>query len=145
MRFNKKIIIPVLAVIAIISVIVYVAGFFNKANYIPISFIFDDKTREVVFSIDEGYKIHRIQVLEGNIDIPNYDNDTREILFPAWKLGVGEHEIVYFVIQNNKGKVTEEYNVEYEILHQSANEIIISVRNGDSLNPGASDVYTFYY
>lgn len=145
MKFNKKIILPVLAVVAIIAVIVYVVGVSNKTPYAPICFDFDAKTGKIVFSINEGYKIHHIQVREGHFDVPNYDKDTREIFFPTLKLGIGEHEFVYFVIQNYEGKVTEEYNVEYEILHQSSNEIIISVRYGNSPNPGKSDMYSFYY
>lgn len=144
MRFNKKICIPVLVIIAIIPIAVYVVSYFNKTQYVPISFNFDAKTREVVFLIDEGYKIHRLQMLEGNISVPNYESDTREIQFPTWQLSVGEHEFVYFVIQNNPGKVTKEYTLEYEILHQSTNEIIISVRKSNS-PLGKKDVYTFYY
>ena len=39
MRLNKKIVIPVLAVIAIIVVAVSVVGYFHKSHYVPVSFV----------------------------------------------------------------------------------------------------------
>jgi ABC-type cobalt transport system substrate-binding protein len=145
MKINKKIVISVLVVIVIIAVVVFVVSNFKKSQHDPISFRFDAKTKEVVFLIDEGYKIHRLQMLEGNIDVPNYDKDTREVIFPWYELEIGEHEFLYFVIQNYEGKVEKEYNIEYEILHQSANEIIIMVHSNSSPYLGERDFYSFYY
>lgn len=145
MKLSKKIVILAIAIVVLILGILYALVNSNKKPYAPINFTFDKLTGKVEFIIEEGYKIHRIQVLEGHLDVPYFDKETIIVSFPSWELEVGEHEFVWFAIQNYEGEVNEQYNVQYEILHQSANEIIISVTYGNSKYPGVSDMYFFEY
>lgn len=145
MGVKKSAIVLVLMVAILATIITYIARASNKSSHIPISLSFDDKTGGLSFLVDEGYKFHRIQVQEGHYAVPDYNEDTRIISFSVLALSIGEHEFIDLVIQNTGEMVTAEYNAEYEILHQSTTEIIVSVRYGDSPNTGIRDSISFNY
>lgn len=117
----------------------------NKPPYSPVKHTFDSKTGIVTFVLDPQYIFKNIRLSEGYYTQPFFDSETSEVSFCASDLSVGKHEFVLFVCNKRDDPKAEQIGVEFEILHQSNNEIIIQMFYGGRQFPGYRHIYTYNY
>ncbi len=143
-KIGKKRIILVLSLICV-GVLILTVYLVNtgKPSYSPFKHEFNSKTGVVTFKLDQRYSFDSIQLSLGNFPQPIFDSETSEVSFNVFDLPVGKYDFVYIVAHNRD--TTEQKGVEFEIVHQSGNEILIQeFRNGVTF-PGYRHTYTYSY
>ncbi len=146
MKYNKKKIFCITSLGAVIIIciiyillLLYTQKCQEKASNL-LKFYYDEKDETLSFSVDDGYKFHHIYSQNGNLSVPYYDSDTRNIYISIRELPVGKNDFLYFTIQDLKN--TESYYFEYEILHQDDKCFMIELFDYPFAN-GLPETYYF--
>ncbi|MGI5985232.1 MAG: hypothetical protein GXY01_08145 [Clostridiales bacterium] len=143
-KHSKKRIIFILSVICV-GFLCLRAYLVNQPPYSPIKHSFDSETGIVTFKLDPKYHFQNITLSQGHYPQPIFDSKTSEVSFCAFDLLNGKHEFVFFVCQKRDDSKAEQIGIEFEILHQSNNEIIIQMFYGGRQYPGYRQIYTYSY
>lgn len=142
-KIGKKRVMLVLPLICVGVLILTIYLVNNKPPNSPFRHEFDSKTGVVTFELDKEYSFDSIQLSLGNFPEPIFDSETSEVSFNVFDLPVGKYDFVYIIAHNRD--TMEQNGVEFEILHQSGDKILIQeFRNGVTF-PGYRHTYTYSY
>lgn len=87
-----------------------------------IQYDYNEKSGNIIFSIDNSYTLFSLTCEMENIEIPTYDSDTSHVVISLWEIPATRNDVLHFILHKGDD-ASEQIHFKFEINHGESNYI----------------------
>lgn len=115
-----------LIVLACIAIVVILFGIYflyhrnTMANLVQ--YEYDEKSGDIMFSIDDAYFIFSLTSEMETVTIPPYNDDTECVTISLWEIPENKNDVIRFILKSRKDPA-KQYDFKFELNHSKTSYI----------------------